>query len=133
MVPTYCVPIDQSTPYTFTVRARDSEGNQSPMSDPLVVTTAPADPNDHTPPTPPANVTAPSIGGFLLVSWSASTDDVAPPSLIRYDIYVDGQLRRVVVGETSAEVDFYFEEQNVTVIAVDTADNQSEPVTVPRG
>ncbi len=133
MVPTYCVPINQSTTYTFTVRARDNEGNLSPMSDPLMVTTAPADPSDQTPPTQPANVTAQNIGGFLLVSWSPSTDNLAPPSLIRYDIYVDGQLRRVVVGETAAEVDFYFEDRNVTVIAVDTADNESDPAMIPIG
>ena len=133
MVPTYCVPINQSTTYTFTVRARDNEGKLSPMSDPLFVTTAPADPNDQTPPTQPANITAQDIGGFQLVSWSPSTDNLAPPSLIRYDIYVDGELRRVVVGETSAEVDFYFGEQTVTVIAVDTADNESAPGTVPIG
>jgi chitodextrinase len=134
MVPTYCVPINQSTTYTFTVRARDSEGNPSPMSDPVIVTTEPADPDDQTPPTQPADVIAQDVGGFLLVSWSPSTDDLAPPSLIRYDIYVDGELRRVVVGETAAEVfDFYFGEQTVTVIAVDTADNESEPATVPIG
>ena len=133
MVPTYCVPINQSTTYTFTVRARDNENNPSLMSDPLLVTTAPADPNDQTPPTRPANITAQDIGGFLLVSWSPSTDNLAPPSLIRYDIYVDGQLRRVVVGETAAEVDFYVEEQTVTVIAVDTAGNESEPGTIPIG
>jgi chitodextrinase len=133
MVPTYCVPINQSTTYTFTVRARDSENKLSPMSDPLVVTTAPADPNDLTPPTEPSNVTAPSIGGFLLVSWSPSTDDITPQALIRYDIYVDGQLRRVVVGETSAEVDFYVDEQIVTVIAVDAADNGSPAGTAPVG
>jgi chitodextrinase len=133
MVPTYCVPIDQSTTYTFTVRARDNENKLSPFSDPLFVTTAPADPNDHTPPTQPANITASQVGGFLLVSWSGSIDNLAPPSLIRYDIYVDGQLRRVVVGETAAEVDFYFEDQNVTVIAVDTADNESSPGTIPIG
>ncbi len=132
MVPTYCVPIDQSTTYTFTVRARDGEGNLSPMSDPLPVTTAPADPNDQTPPAQPANITADNIGGFLLVSWSPSTDDHAPPSLISYDIYVNGQLRRVVVGETAAEVDFYAgEDHTVTVIAVDTADNESVPGTIP--
>jgi chitinase len=131
MVPTYCVPIEQSTSYTFTVRARDSQGKLSPMSDPLVVTTAPADPDDQTPPTPPSNVTVESLGGFLLVAFDPSTDNAAPAALIRYDIYVDGVLRRVAVGETAVEVDFYFEEQTVTVIAVDTADNASAPVTVP--
>lgn len=131
MVPTYCVPINQSTTYSFTVRARDSEGNLSPMSDPLLVTTAPADPNDQTPPTEPANITADNIGGFLLVSWTASSDDLAPSALIRYDIYVNDQLRRVVVGETAAEVDFYFgEDHTVTVVAVDTADNASAPGSI---
>jgi chitodextrinase len=130
MVPTYCVPIDQSSTYTFTVRARDTEGNRSETSDPLHVTTAPA-PNDVTPPSPPTNVAVEDIGGMLLVSFSPSTDDVALQALIRYDIYVDGVLRRVAVGETAVEVDFYFDEQNVTIIAVDTADNESVPVTVP--
>ena len=132
MVPTYCTPINQSTTYSFTVRARDSDGKLSPMSDPLLVTSAAADPNDQTAPTQPANITAENIGGFLLVSWSPSTDNLAPQSLIRYDIYVNGQLRRVVVGGTAAEVDFYFgEDTTVTVVAVDTADNESGPGTIP--
>jgi len=131
MVPTYCVPVDQSTTYSATVRARDSQGKQSPISDPVLVTTLPADPSDQSAPTSPVNVVVNTDGAFLMVSWSASSDNLAPASLIRYDIYVDGFLRRVVVGETTAEVDFYFGEQNVTIIAVDTADNESEPVTVP--
>jgi chitodextrinase len=69
MVPTYCIPIDQSTTYAFTVRARDNEGKLSPVSDPLVVTTLPADPTDQSPPTPPANITVQDTGGFLLVSF----------------------------------------------------------------
>ena len=53
LVPTGCTPLDQETTYTFTVRARDVDGNLSPFSDPVFVTTDPADPNDHTPPTQP--------------------------------------------------------------------------------
>jgi chitodextrinase len=131
LVPTYCVPIDQETTYTFTVRARDADGNLSPFSDPVVVTTDPADPNDRTPPTQPSNVTAQTNGGFIEVSWGASTDTVAPQQFIRYDVYVNGELRQVVVGGTFAEVDFYFGETNVIeVIAVDTADNESVPGTI---
>ena len=44
LVPTGCVPLDQETTYTFTVRARDVDGNLSPVSDPVVVTTDPAEP-----------------------------------------------------------------------------------------
>jgi chitinase len=131
LVPTYCVPIDQETTYAFTVRARDVDGNYSPMSDPVFVTTAPADPNDHTPPTPPANVTAENTGGFHLVRWDPSSDDVASPSFIRYDVSVNGELRAVVVGSTSAEVELYFGETvTISVVAVDTADNGSAPGTI---
>ena len=131
MVPTYCAPIDQATTYTFTVRARDSDGNLSPMSDPVFVTTLAANPNDHTPPASPANVTAENTGGFHMVQWEASTDDFAAQQLIRYDIYVNGQLHRVVVGATSAEVELYLDETStITVIAVDTADNESLPASI---
>jgi hypothetical protein len=44
--------------YMFTEQARDIAGNLLPMSDPVVVTTAPPYPNDHTPPTAPTQVTA---------------------------------------------------------------------------
>jgi chitodextrinase len=129
MVPTYCDPLNQDTTYAFTIRARDVDGNLSPVSDPVFVTTRPIDPHDQTPPTRPANVTAESNGAFVNVRWNASTDDLAPQSLIRYDIYVNGELSRVVVGETAAEVEVYFGVNEIAVIAVDTADHESEPGT----
>ena len=131
MVPTYCTPIDQETTYTFTVRARDSDGNLSPMSDPVFVTTQPANPNDLAAPTSPANVTAENTGGFHMVRWEPSTDDFAAQPFIRYDLYVNGQLQRVVVGDTSGEVELYLNETStITVIAVDTADNESPPTAI---
>jgi chitinase len=130
LVPTYCVPLNQETTYTFTVRARDVDGNMSPFSDPVVVTTDPADPNDYTPPTQPMNVAAEHDGGHVIVRWDPSTDDLAPQSLIRYDVYVNGELRAVVVGNTTAEVEVYFGVNDIAVIAVDTADNESEPGTI---
>jgi chitodextrinase len=134
LVPTGCVPLDQATTYTFTVRARDTDGNWSPLSDPLVVTTEPADPRDQTPPTPPANIRAEDTGGFVLLTWDPSTDDFAPQSLIRYDVYVDGELRAVVVGSTVAEIEIYpGESSTISIIAVDTADNESEPGTIAAG
>jgi chitinase len=135
LVPTGCVPLDQNTTYTFTVRARDIDGNWSPVSDPLVVTTEPANPNDHTPPTQPANLTAENLGGHVLVTWDPSSDDFAPQSLIRYDVYVNGELRAVVVGSTTAEVESE-PGATISIVAVDTADNESEPgtiVTAPAG
>jgi chitinase len=131
LVPTGCVPLNQETTYTFTVRARDVDGNLSPVSDPVVVTTDPADPNDHTPPTSPMSIVAERDGAHFLVRWAASTDDLAPQSLIRYDVYVDGELRAVVIGQTSALVEIdYGVTAEIAVIAVDTADNESAPGTI---
>ena len=62
------------------------------------MTTDPADPNDHTPPTQPTNITANNDGAFINLRWDPSTDDVAPQSFIRYDVHVNGELRAVVVG-----------------------------------
>jgi chitinase len=131
LVPTGCIPLNQDTPYTFTVRARDVDGNLSPVSDPAIVTTAPADPNDLTPPTQPQDITAESDGAHLILRWTASTDDRAPQSLIRYDVYVSGELRAVVVGQTTAQIEIeYGVTNNIAVIAVDTADNESAPGTI---
>lgn len=131
MVPTYCDPIEQDTTYAFTVRARDSDGNLSPLSDPVFVTTDPVDPGDQTPPTPPANLAAENTGGFHLVSWQASTDDRAAQQFIRYDVLVNGVLQRVVIGTTAAEVELNLgETSTITVVAVDTADNESAPASI---
>jgi hypothetical protein len=128
LVPTGCTPLDQETRYTFTVQARDVDGNLSPFSDPVLVTTDPA-PNDHNPPTQPMNVRAQADGGHIIVSWDPSTDDVAPQRFIRYDVYVNGELRAVVVGEAIAQVEADYGVSNISVIAIDTADNESIPGT----
>ena len=95
------------------------------------MTTDPADPNDDIPPTQPANVTAQDDGGFVIVDGDSFTDDVAPPSLIRYDVHVNGELRAVVVGETiGAEVESEYGVNEISVVAVDTADNGLEPGTI---
>jgi chitodextrinase len=130
--PTYCIPFEQETTYVFTVQARDVDGNRSPTSDPVAVRTAPA-PDDHTPPTSPTNIIVDGIGGFSIVSWDASTDDIAEQRFIRYDISVDGELRTVVVGATTAEVETDFGDEVITIIAIDTADNESAPAWVALG
>ena len=81
------------------------------------------------PPTPPANLTADNDGAFVNVSWDPSTDDLTPQSFIRYDVYVNGELRAVVVGEAIAQVEADYGVNNISIIAVDTADNESTPGT----
>src|SRR5688572_26811977 len=49
-------PLEPETEYTFTVRASDFGGNQSPLSDPAVVTTDATNQDDTTPPTTPGNL-----------------------------------------------------------------------------
>jgi hypothetical protein len=93
------------------------------------VTTDPADPDDHTPPTQPMNVTAEADGGHIIVRWDPSTDDLAPQAFIRYDVYVNGELRAVVVGQASADLEGDSGINNISVIAVDTADNESSAGT----
>jgi chitodextrinase len=63
--------LSPDTTYTFTMRARDSAGNWSAMSDPLVLATPPADPNDHEPPTMPPGFWGGIIDGATeaMVFW----------------------------------------------------------------
>ncbi len=129
LVATGCLPLNQATTYAFTVRARDVDGNWSPISEPVFVTTQPADPNDQTPPSPPTNITAEDIGGHVVLRWDPSTDDRAPQSFIRYDVYIDGELRAVVIGTTTAEVEAN-PGATIDIVAVDTADNESAPGTI---
>src|SRR5688572_19710161 len=72
--------LQPNTTYTFKVRARDSGGNYSPMSDPFLVTTPPADPNDHEPPTMPPGLWGDVIDGDTeaMVFFGDSTDNVTP-------------------------------------------------------
>ena len=58
-----------------------------------------------------------------------STDDLALQAFIRYDVYVNGELRAVVVGQATAEVEGEPGINSISVIAVDTADNESAPGT----
>jgi chitodextrinase len=121
------------TAYTFTVQARDFGNNLSPVSDPVNVTTEPSNPNDVTPPTTPANLREDHFGdGEIHLRWDASTDDLDPQSLIRYNVYVNGILSDFPVGLTRSIVYATSADgiETITIIAVDTAGNESAPATI---
>src|SRR5688572_3239080 len=84
--------LSPNTTYAFTVRARDSAGNWSDMSDPLAVATPPAEPNDHEPPTMPSGLWGGIIDGAneAMVSFGSSTDNVTAQEHIRYYLYLNG-------------------------------------------
>lgn len=74
-----------STTYTFTVRARDAEGNVGPASKKLSVTTPGAAAADHEPPSRPGTPRGAAEGGrAVTLSWGASSDDQGVAS---YEIY----------------------------------------------
>jgi chitodextrinase len=126
--------LSPDTAYTFTVRARDSAGNWSEMSDPFVVTTPPADPEDHEPPTTPSNFWGGIIDGATeaMVFWSNSTDNVTPQEHIRYELYLNGQFDGATIDPYPHQFTMYLTPgvNMIEVYAVDEAGNRSAPATM---
>ena len=125
-------PLAAETTYNFTAQARDSEGNWSTVGEPFTVTTGPA-PKDSAPPTSPTNVQPEQFADTEFhIHWTQSTDGVDPQFIIRYDVYVNGQLADVAIGasRTSSIVYLVHGENTISVIAVDSSGNASEPATI---
>ena len=124
--------LQPGTTYTFTIQARDRLNNLSPLSEPLAVTTEPINPDDITPPTTPAPVHADHYEGDREVnlSWTPSIDDFDAPSVIRYDVYVNGVLEDIRIGTTHSLVYGVFGVNTITVVAIDTAGNESAAATI---
>jgi chitodextrinase len=118
------------TTYTISVQARDSGLNLSPTTT-LTFTTEPIDTSDTTPPTAPTDFFAYTNGDLeLFLYWTQSTDNVDPREAIRYEIYVNGVLSENVIGV--GETITYGEagSNTLTIIAIDTAGNESAPTTI---
>jgi chitodextrinase len=127
--------LSPNTPYSFRVRARDSAGNWSELSDPLAVTTPAADANDHEPPTTPPGFWGGVIDGATeaMVFWSNSSDNVTPQEHIRYYLYVNGQFDGATVAPYPHQFTMYLTLGSVNTIevyAVDEAGNRSAPATM---
>ncbi len=126
-------PLPPRTTHTFTVQAKDSGGNWSPMSAPLTATTEASDANDHTPPTTPALIGYVLDGACeVILDWDASVDDVTPAQFIRYDISVNGQhIDSTTLGYTQrSEYGIVNGPNTFEVVAVDEAGNASAPASV---
>jgi chitodextrinase len=86
------------TAYTFKVIAKDATGNTSPASISLTVTTL--DVPDTQAPGVPTGLTASNITDTgLILSWTASTDNVA---VTGYDVYQNGILKTSVTSTTTS-------------------------------
>ena len=127
--------LSPSTPYSFRVRARDSAGNWSELSEPFAVNTPAADPNDHEAPTVPPGFWGDVIDGATeaMVFWGSSTDNVTPTEHIRYYLYLNGQFEGATVDPYPHQFTFYLTLGVVNTIeayAVDEAGNRSTAATV---
>jgi hypothetical protein len=120
--------LEPDTDYAVQIRTYDIGGNPSPLSEPAIFSTLPANPNDITPPTVPSPVYADSWGDLeMSLSWGQSTDDFDAQQNIRYDVYVNGRYEDVVFGSGGPRVIYGTGpgENLIEVFATDTAGNTS--------
>jgi chitodextrinase len=122
--------LSPETAYSFRVRARDSAGNWSELSDPFPVTTPAADPTDHEPPTTPPGLWGGVIDGATeaMVFWGDSQDNVTAQEHIRYYLYVNGQFDGATVDPYPNQFTMYLTlgiVNTIDVYAVDEAGNRS--------
>jgi predicted phage tail protein len=113
--------------HTLTVRAMHSSGDVSPPSASVTVT-VPSTSDDRTPPTPPGNpmIREEEDAYAFITTWTASTDDVDPPSSLTYELLQlwAGELFVVRYGITGTSTSGPFA---TAVRAVDRAGNRSAP------
>jgi cellulose 1,4-beta-cellobiosidase len=123
--------LQPASPYTITVKAQDFGGHKTPLSQPLTVTTQAANPNDITAPTTPTNLSEMHFDDAEIhLSWDQSTDDFDPQWIIRYDVFVNGELSDITIGRGRSIVYGTASVNNIRVEAVDQKGNRSVAATI---
>jgi chitodextrinase len=127
--------LSPETDYTFTVRARDSAGNWSDLSNPFDVTTPAGNPNDHQPPSTPPGFSGGIIDGATeaMVSFGNSTDNVTAPEHIGYFLYLNDVFDGATIAPYPLQFSMYLTAgivNTIEVYAVDEAGNRSAPATM---
>jgi chitodextrinase len=120
------------TSYVITVKARDLYQNWSAPSNAISVTTDPSNPDDGEPPTPPGELTGwDQFCGEVWLFWTESFDNQTPQSAIVYEVYVNGGLDHTITGADRTILYGTIDGENTfTVIAIDSAGNRSDPVSI---
>jgi len=108
---------------SYGVRAIDAAGNLGDASA-SVATPVP----DHTPPTPPTNLTATLLSGptRVALTWTASTDTVG---VTGYEVSRDGTVVGTPTGTSFTDGGAAPGEHTYSVVALDAAGNRSDPAT----
>ena len=122
-----------ATSYVLTVKARDLyQQNWSAPSNTITVTTDRSSEVDTEPPPPPSNLTAwDQSCGEVWLFWTESFDNQTPQSAIRYKVYVNGVFDHTITGNDQTILYGTIDGENTfRVIAVDSASNQSAPVSI---
>jgi chitodextrinase len=127
--------LSPGTSYTVRMRARDSAGNWSAMSEPLAVTTPAADATDREPPTMPPDLWGGVIDGATeaMVFWGSSQDNVTSHEHIRYELHLNGRFDGATIDPYPHQFTMYLTLDAVNTIevyAVDEAGNRSAPATL---
>jgi chitodextrinase len=116
--------------YTFTVRALDFGGNFSPLSAPVTVTTPGLGSPDTVPPTAPSNLISDVFDNEISLRWSASSDNHDAPTLISYEISLNGELVDVAVAGRTQTIVYGVNGSNlVSIVAVDSSGNRSAAIS----
>ena len=130
------VPLPVSSTRYYVVRARDAAGNTD--ANVVEVSATTLETADETPPSfAGVESAAPSGSSSVILGWSAASDDVSPPELIRYRVYVatasgdqdfsapavetDAGVAEAIVSALSLDTTYFF-----VVRAVDALDNEEE-------
>ncbi|WP_289356015.1 glycosyl hydrolase family 18 protein [Paenibacillus sp. S-12] len=118
--------LTDNTEYRFTVKAKDTLGNRSEASAPLLVRTANKPPVDTDPPSAPTQVVVTGkTDTTVSLSWLPSTGKT---SVVRYEVWLSGGTvaqakgTSVTVTGLTPETSYSF-----TITAVDTLGYRSEP------
>ncbi|HEU5065917.1 MAG TPA: fibronectin type III domain-containing protein [Gaiellaceae bacterium] len=115
------------TTYQFQVIARDVFGNATPGN--TVSYTAPST-TDTTPPTAPTNLSGAEIENEIHMTWTQSTDDTDPQSVILYEFYLNGVMHPADDLFGSSGLVYCREASGFTTVvakAVDSSGNRSGP------
>ena len=123
--------LDANTSYDITIQALDSQGNVSPISDPLTVVTLDTDRERPTSPSAPRHISTEAELSLIGVEWDASTDNVG---VTGYDVFLDDVLNSTTTNLYATVTGIVSGQQHeIFIRAKDAAGNYNDsPITQVR-